>query len=191
MNQQNPYEAPASDFIAAPATVEAEKIGGWLILSLLSLIITPIRMSFELYKNFVPMFSNGQWEALTTPGSEYYHSLWAPLLLTEIFTNVFILAFTIYTLVFFLKKSKRVPKLMITWMSLNLVTLVLDMVFANQIPSIAAQGSDPEANRELIRAVISSSIWIPYFLVSKRVKATFVLDWPKRQRAAGAVPSSV
>jgi len=33
--------------------------------------------------------------------------------------------------------------------------------------------SDAELYRDLVRAVIASAIWIPYFLYSKRVRNTF------------------
>jgi len=33
---------------------------------------------------------------------------------------------------------------------------------------------DTETTRELYRSIISGIIWIPYMLLSKRVKATFV-----------------
>ncbi|WP_163938395.1 DUF2569 family protein [Paraferrimonas sp. SM1919] len=32
---------------------------------------------------------------------------------------------------------------------------------------------DPNTLKEFIRTIISSAIWLPYLIVSKRVKATF------------------
>ena len=45
-------------------------------------------------------------------------------------------------------------------------------IVGEMIPFIAEQ-SDPESAKEVIRSVVGALIWVPYFLVSKRVKATF------------------
>jgi hypothetical protein len=148
-------------------------IGGWLVLPLLGLVLTPLRISFSLYKDMWPIFSEGYWGALTTSTSEAYHPYWAPLLVFEIAGNVLLVVATLALLYFFLGKSKYAPRLMIGWLAFILVFNGTDFFAASLIPAVAAL-DDSESAKELGRAAIGAVIWIPYFLVSKRVKATFV-----------------
>jgi len=150
-----------------------EGIGGWLVLPLLGLIISPFRVSFSLYRDIWPVFSGGHWQALTTSTSEAYHPLWAPLLVLELVGNVAIVIVGLVALWLFLRKSRLAPRWVISWLGLIFALTVTDFVLANRIPIVAAE-KDPEAIKELARSVIAAAIWIPYFLVSKRVKATFV-----------------
>jgi hypothetical protein len=68
------------------ATVNEEPrgLGGWLILPAISLFVTPIVSAVSFYNDYLPIFREGYWEVLTTPGSEAYHHLWAPFITFDI-----------------------------------------------------------------------------------------------------------
>ena len=158
---------------AKPTPEVKSGIGGWLVLPLLALIITPARVSFFLYTTMWPIFSEGYWAVLTTPTSEAYHALWAPLLIFEIAGNVLIVLGALVALYFFLRKSKYTPRIMIAWFAFMLLFVGVDFFAGDLIPAVA-EADDPEAAKELARSVGGAAIWIPYFMTSKRVKATFV-----------------
>jgi hypothetical protein len=136
-------------------------------------IFFPIRLAASFYNDFLPIFQEGYWEVLTTPGSEAYHHLWAPLIISEIIGNSLFIIFDIVLIVLFFTKSNRFPILIIIFIATNLFFLAGDLVLTDLIPAVAAE-SDPESVTELARSIIAAAIWIPYFLVSKRVKNTFV-----------------
>jgi hypothetical protein len=150
-----------------------EGIRGWLILALIGLAISPVLTAMVVLNDLVPIFTKGHWNLLTTPGSDAYHPFWAPLILFEFVGNTAFFIFSIVLLVLFLRKSKRLPKLMICYLILNPLFVISDSFFANWIPAVAEQ-SNLQGVNELAMGVIRTVIWIPYFLVSKRVKQTFV-----------------
>lgn len=151
-----------------------DKIGGWLILVAIGLIFTPIRLSVVLFKDLLPSLSADTWSRLTTPGTAAYHPLWAPLLLFEIIGNCLFILFPIIVAIFFFQKRRFVPKLIIVVLLSNLVFVAIDYFAADLIPFIAAQ-EDIGSLVELIRVFLACAVWVPYFLVSKRVKGTFVV----------------
>lgn len=179
----NPYRTPQSDVAAAeqrkatqdlPSVVPGPKgIGGWLILVIIGLIASPVRIIYLLVTTYVPFFTEGTWAFLTTPGTEQYHPLWAPLLIFEIAGNLVIVALAIITLIFLFRQLRLTPKLAIAYYSFALLFVVTDYFVAELIPAVAAN-PDPENLRELVRTVVAAAIWVPYFRVSKRVKNTFV-----------------
>lgn len=147
-------------------------LGGWLILPMLGLILTPIRLGALLVMTYLPIFSEGAWEVLTTPGSEAYHPLWAPFLIFEILGNACFVVFAGILLILLFKKHYRFPSLMILFYVSNLAFVGIDFFVADLIPAVAEE-SDPESIKELTRTVISAAIWIPYFMRSRRVQNTF------------------
>jgi hypothetical protein len=157
----------------AEKTEPPKGIGGWLIFVVIGLIISPIRVAYLLATTHWPIFLDGTWEVLTTPGSEAYHPLWAPLVIFEIIGNLGVIALAVVTLWHLVRKSRHTPKLAIIWLAWTAIFIAVDFFAADLIPAVAAE-SDPGSDRELVRSLVSAAIWIPYFLVSKRVKATFV-----------------
>lgn len=148
-------------------------IGGWLILPIIGLFVMPIRLAISLQNDFLPIFQQGYWEILTTPGTEAYHHLWAPLLIFEIVGNAFFILFDLVLLYLVFTKHHLFPKLFIVFLASNLAFVTVDFFAADLIPAIAGQ-DDPESLKELGRTVIGALIWIPYFLTSERVRNTFV-----------------
>ena len=152
---------------------ELRGLGGWLILVAIGLCISPIRLAVTMMNDLLPIFSEGYWEILTTPGSEVYHRLWGPLIIFEIIGNAFFIIFNIILILLFFTKSYRFLTLTIAFLSLNFLFLIGDFFLADLIPAVASE-DDGESVKEVFKTVISAMIWIPYLLASKRVKNTFV-----------------
>jgi hypothetical protein len=153
--------------------VPPKGIGGWLWLVVAGLLISPIRIAGDLLTIHWPLFRDGAWPVLTTPGAEAYHPLWAPLITFEIAGNTGSILLALTTLWFLLRRSRRAPILAITWLIWTTAIVTIDFFAADLIPAVAAK-PDPAGMRELVRSLISTAIWVPYFLVSQRVRATFV-----------------
>ena len=147
-------------------------IGGWLILPVIGLWITPLAQIILIATNFVPLFTRGAWTVLTTPGTAAYHPMWAPLLIFELGMKFVIIAADIYLLVLLHRRSPLFPKGMILFLLATFLLLGTDYFFSLTIPYIAAQ-QDRQGAREFMRSGVACIIWIPYFVYSKRVKATF------------------
>jgi len=173
---RNPYTPPSSDseVVTAPTTGDGpEGIGGWLLLVCLGLILTPFRVGYYLLATFPPLFRDGSWHTLTTPGSPPYHPFWGPLLIGEIAINAFFIVTAIYLLVLFFRKSWRFPKFYVFFLVSNFVFIVLDAL-AIRIVLPGQPFLDAESAGEFAKSLVGVGIWVPYMFISKRVKNTFV-----------------
>lgn len=149
------------------------KIGGWLILVGIGFIVGPLRILLFTFKDILPAFAPQTWSALTTPGTEAYHPLWAPVLIGELVGNLFFVCLGIILVVLFFQKRKIFPKIAIFYLLANLVFVVGDTIVAGMIPLVAQQDNS-SSMKEIIRSVVGAAVWVPYFIRSKRVKGTFV-----------------
>ncbi len=169
----NPYATPQAPLGDTPAKPDGPiGIGGWLILPVIGLFVFPVRVLVSLATDYVPIFQDGIWGNLTTRGSEVYHALWAPVIIGEIFCNVGFLLFDLVLLYLLFTKSHRFPKAFIVFTVANLAFIVGDAAIAWQIPAVAARGLEGFGS-EAARALVVVAVWVPYMLVSKRVRNTF------------------
>ena len=127
----------------------------------------------QTFPQYSEMFSGGTWAVLTSPGSEIYNSLWAPLLLGEIAVNgALVLAWLFMAFLFFSKKS-TFPRWYVGMLVFTLSFIVADALAVKHLLSDEPL-LDPDMTREFSRALVATCIWVPYMLMPKRVKATFV-----------------
>ena len=176
-------EAPGKD-----DTVEKKKelkgLGGWLILLGIGVVLSPFRLLVTTVPVYYEVFQDNTWKILTTPGLDAYHPLWAPLIIGEIIYNFIIFIASIYLIYLFFSKHYIFPRLFIAILIVSIIFIPLD---ASVVKIILPdeQIFDPETTIEFIRVLVHGSIWTPYLLVSKRVKATFVEKMPVRNTVDG------
>jgi hypothetical protein len=162
-----------SRLVSDPQVSEPTGLGGWLVLVAIGLVLSSLRLLVLLGQVFVPIFRDGTWAVLTTPGSEAYHPLWAPLLIFELVGNSGFIVAQLWLLVLFFRRSQSFPKLYVWMAFLNLPFILVDAWLGSFVltdrPMI-----DVDTAKELARSIATIVIWVPYMRVSKRVRNTFV-----------------
>lgn len=153
-------------------------IGGWLILIALGLFVAPVQLMYFTLQTYLPIFRDGSFAELTDPAAPYYHPLWGPLLVGEIVVNIALVALFIWMIMLFLRKNWRFPHVFIFVRILVIVILLVD-AYALSIVLPDLPMFDPQTVRDLMQNVVGAAIWVPYMLISKRVKETFIVGAPR------------
>ena len=84
-----------------------------------------------------------------------------------------LLGWTVLLVYLFFGKKKRFPRSAIAFMVISVVWVVVDFAVALAIPAV--RGLDHTVQIAAIaQGLVGAAIWIPYFMKSKRVHATFV-----------------
>lgn len=150
---------------------ELKGIGGWLYLVAFGVIVAPLRLAVEYYPMLIDYFTGG-YEITTNPNSKAYVPHLELLLGMEMVANAFMLLLTLVLVVLFFSKHRWFPRVFIFLCVFTPLFLIADAMAVQMVmPSIEVY--DTTLVREIARSVIYSLIWIPYMLVSKRVKNTF------------------
>ena len=150
-----------------------EGIGGWLILVAFILLRAPIAVTVTLFRSVFPLLQHDVWIALTSKDSETYHPFWAPLIVSELIANIAFLGLAIFALILFFRRKRSFPKFVIALYLAHFAWELCLTLISRWIPGTADEG-DTSNLVDTIGLALGCAIWIPYFLVSKRVRATFI-----------------
>lgn len=148
-------------------------IAGWLTIVAIGLATVPLLMLFQLPKDYVPLFNDGTYNLLTNEDSRLYHPLWRFVIWLEIAINIILFFVFIYLNFLLYTKKALFPTLFICTACAIVLLIVLSAItFKILLPTAPLLNAD--IIRALLAATLCASIWVPYMLLSKRVKATFV-----------------
>ena len=156
---------------------ELKGLGGWLVLVGIGVVIGPFRLAYGYGPMYYSIFTDGTFEILTTIGSETYHPLWGPLLIGEALYNSLMVLASAYLIYLFFSKHYLFPKVYIAIVGISLFFILLDAWLGSFVITDEPM-FDSATTKEFVRTLIGGIIWVPYMLVSKRVKATFVENMP-------------
>lgn len=178
------YKPPTAAVVKNDAHVhhKLRGLGGWLILVGIGVIMNPLRILKTCIDIYAPIFQDGTWQSLTDPNSSAFIPNWGALLIGELTFNLSLLAVSIYLIYLFFSKHYLFPRFYIGIVVASLVFIPLDAWLYTQVYD-ESQMFDPSTIQEFSRIVVNAVIWIPYMLVSKRVKATFTEPAPKLHNA--------
>ncbi len=157
-----------------PSNDESLKgIGGWLMLIGIGIILAPIKLAYFVYTIYRDIFANGTWSLLTNVESAYYLPNFGVMLTVESLINILLLVLSIFLIYLFFTHHKNFPKWFIGLSLFSLVFLIVD-TYAVSFIFPGEQGFDSATMKEIALSIGRAGIWIPYMLVSKRVKLTFI-----------------
>lgn len=101
-------------------------------------------------------------------------------MVVEVAFNAILIAASIYLIYLFFSKHYFFPKLYIGIIVASLIFIPLDAWIVTQVFP-GEPMFDPETTKEFMRSLIACVIWVPYMLISKRVRTTFVEKIPTEQ----------
>ena len=155
--------------------------GGWLVLLAIGLFIRPFYRFYSLGEGFDNLDLD-IWNAVTTEGDESYHLLWGPAILGGVMWDLFLLPLELLQIVLYIQLRTSLPKLLIVEFIILLAEGVIFGVVYQILPGVD-EGAKAEWFAVFVSGLLAAMIWIPYLLVSRRVRNTFVV-----RRGAGVVP---
>ena len=166
MSEYNPYTAPVEALPPVTRKFPYEGIGGWLILVVLHLVSNGLLTIVDAVL-VARQLADGRLNEIINPSGAAVNPL-KPILAMD----VVIVAMAGAGLVFMVRKSRIFPKFMIAFYLINLAFAIIS---SGIVMSFPIRPSDRAAAAGMVgKMILFCCVWIPYMLVSKRVKATFV-----------------
>lgn len=151
--------------------MEGKPISGWLILVGISLLFIPMQMLYSIIH--AGFFTQSLWLAAWS----YPHPGLMWLVVIELIGNLFSLVYSVFILVLFFKRIDIFPAAFIFICLFRIVFLSADFFISKMI----IDNPSHHLPASIGGIILYSCIWIPYFLKSKRTKATFVYSYKKKQ----------
>ena len=150
-------------------------IDGWLILPLLGLAAWPLLFVYEFVTITLPDFRPHTWGPLTTPGSPFYSAYWAPYLVTTNALRVLLCAWAVTLLVLFVRKSRRLPRLICMFFVAESAVALFRFLSAHYLSTHVLGGAaiGQDAPTVLVASFVGTVAWVLYFQRSVRVHNTF------------------
>jgi transglutaminase-like putative cysteine protease len=163
-------------------TLTPRGFGGWLLIPMISITLTPLRILNAL--SDVDIYRLSNWAALETPSNPAFYSAQIPILIFELAGNIGAFVFTLLLVIFLYKKRSTFPRAYIVIFGAILFFHLCDNILASYFVKV----ENLELAKEWTSLIVSSIVyvlWALYFTRSERVKATFVCRYQQVHPKAG------
>lgn len=163
-SEESAITVPVGAHAGSELRHDLEGIAGWLILVAIGLALSPLLVVRTIVSVNLPFLTADR----NNPFLQSHPGL-VGLIGFELITNLVFIALLLALNWLFYCKKKSFPTFMICFYVLQIVVHIsIHVVFVRLVP-------DAESNLvETIRPVFAAVVWVPYLLLSRRVKATFV-----------------
>jgi hypothetical protein len=145
----------------APAMMEPQGIGGWLILPVIGTLLLPLIMAYAAFQDAVDLLK----ASLSTAPAAF--------IAVRFLCNFSLGIAWIFAVVLLFRHKRWYPRFFVGLLAIMLIEKVLDLAVTAMAFDIRLDSSDV---RSTLRFAIGLAIWGPYMHKSVRVKNTFVAD---------------
>lgn len=157
--------------------VSYDGFGGWLVLPMIGLFLTPIFALINVSTG--GFFNHIQWEILTNSSAPNYNPSLGLLVLVEYLFQLAMLAYSVFVLILMLLRRTSFPLFVVIMYAANVLFIFIDAIWLHAMDMATAfDGDDATA---VIRQLVAAVIWAPYMIYSQRVKGTFTERFQKWQ----------
>lgn len=169
----------------------AEGIGGWMVLPILGLSLTLIFSLVWMFRDYLPTLGADVWPWIPTSGRA--------LITFEVFANLVVIVGSVTLLTLLFMKRRILPRLLVGFYTFVFFAVLADSIGVLVIgPELIPDALIREevgwslaaVSINILKTLLACSIWIPYFLLSTRVKRTFVNPLPLQVEPDLAVATS-
>jgi transglutaminase-like putative cysteine protease len=169
------YDLPSQNMYG-----EEMRIGGWLVLIAIGLIVLPLKMSYDLVSN-PEYFDQKTWKLFFQSSSSAHITLGIISMVKMVYELLMIIYACLLIFLFFERRT-TLPRLIIL---LYIVSVSFQIAEAIIVLTLNPDGYSGAERSKLIsditRTFIFAAIWIPYFTISYRVKQTFTRRLEKEE----------
>jgi hypothetical protein len=144
-------------------------IRGWLVLPAIGLLLQPFVLAADMVRG-AGNYSMVVWQGLLNNAS--LSPFFIPMMLVELVLSLGLLVFSILLPVLFFQRRTSLPRIYVGCAALLGIYAVLELLATDLIPEVRAQVSAVDRGT-WARTLVSVVLWSSYFLLSKRVRATF------------------
>ncbi len=148
-------------------------LSGWLILPTIGLVLGLFFRLAQVLRQMRVVLDERVWVRISVSHVPAY-AHWGLFVTLETFGQAFLLAWTGAAFVALARRSRGAPKTMVGLLTAGVVYTAFEVAITSWNSANGLPGGVGRQMGSLITAVIGAAIWIPYFLVSKRVERTFV-----------------
>jgi len=178
MNPEPFTESTQKENLGAEGLQEPQKenikIRGALILVAFCMFLSLVQNLGYFLGSIAPIIRSPLWDRFTNPISPQFHPQWKLVIVCDAVTGALILSWNIAILVLFFRKKRAFPKLVSVSIPIIFLIILGSHYLSGLIPAVAGSAGYAKEGTALVMKFIGLHIWIPYFLLSKRVAKTFV-----------------
>ncbi len=171
------YDPVPEEYTGSP--IQARRIGGWLIIPAIGVILNPVTRLGTSLLNFESI-------ALLAFRTDAPVSarFWKELVAIEFLGNMVLFVVSILIAIQFFSRRSSFPQLFIAFLVAGALFQTLDSIAAAVFLEAV---TDADSARTAVGAWISVAIWVPYFTRSVRVKETFLFR--RHSAGSGSLPA--
>jgi len=150
-------------------------IGGFLIVVAIGMVVRPLLTAKDYWTVLQLIGNHPAWISRTDPESAGYAAGYFAIVVAEAAVMGFLLCWAVVMVPQFFRRKASLPFSFVVHLAVVTTWVLVHLFWANQIPLLksataAAIAADAAA---VAKVVLFAAIWIPYMLVSRRVKLTF------------------